>query len=103
MPSSTSVALDSGLRVEPVAAPSSLSNTYLGCPLLPTLPYQTQDSGTQTSCLDYQLISLPPIPENHRELKAHLSWLCGCIDVIGRQREAAKERLEEMRKEGLID
>ena len=46
------------------------------------------------------MVSLPPIPEERRELEAHLRWLCNCIDIIGRQREAAKERLEEMRKEG---
>ena len=36
----------------PVATSSSLSSSYFWCPLLPTCPHQTQDSGSKTSFLD---------------------------------------------------
>lgn len=43
---------------------------------------------------------LPPIPDTVQEVQEHIHTLCDLMDKVGRQREAAKSKLEVLRKEG---
>lgn len=60
----------------------------------------TAEASSQTSCLELQPFRLPPIPETQRELEAYIRFLCISIDQFGRQREAAKQHLDEVRSNG---
>lgn len=51
----------------------------------------TQDTTSQTTCLDLPLLVLPPLPESRNELEAYLRWLCNAMEQIGRVRESAKQ------------
>lgn len=62
----------------------------------------TQDTSSQTSCLDLPPLVLSPIPESRNELEAYLRWLCNTMDQIGRVRESAKLRLEELQEESKL-
>lgn len=62
----------------------------------------TQDTASQTSCLDLPPLVLSPIPESRNELEAYLRWLCNTMDQIGRVRESAKLRLEELKEESKL-
>ena len=106
VPDTTPVTLTSRISVEEyrdrkvnsddhvTSSPVSV-NTQLGCSAT-----SCQDFSSQAPCLDLPLTTLPAIPEDRTELEAYLRWLCNCMDCIGRQREAAKEKLEEMRRDG---
>ena len=59
-----------------------------------------QETGTQTTSSDYKPIVLPPIPTEKEELEQYIKWLCLSMDEIGRTREIAKERLNELRRDG---
>jgi F0F1-type ATP synthase membrane subunit b/b' len=48
--------------------------------------------------LDLPLLVLPPLPESRNELEAYLRWLCNAMDQIGRVRESAKQKLEEIKE-----
>ncbi|CAC5381213.1 unnamed protein product [Mytilus coruscus] len=54
----------------------------------------TTDGSCQTTSLELQAIVLPPIPEAN----VYIRWLCLSIDQFSRQREAVKQKLEEVRK-----
>lgn len=58
----------------------------------------TQDTTSQTTCLDLPLLVLPPLPESRNELEAYLRWLCNAMEQIGRVRESAKQKLEEIKE-----
>ncbi|CAC5405272.1 unnamed protein product [Mytilus coruscus] len=60
----------------------------------------TTDGSCQTTSLELQPVVLPPIPEAKEELEGYIRWLCLSIDQFSRQREAVKQKLEEVRKEG---
>ena len=58
--------------------------------------------GTQTVLTDCKPFGecLPPIPDTETELENFLVYLCNALDSLGRTRQAAKERLEEIRRDG---
>ncbi|CAC5371139.1 unnamed protein product [Mytilus coruscus] len=60
----------------------------------------TTDGSWQTTSLELQPVVLPPIPEANEELEENIRWLCLSIDQFSRQREAVKQKLEEVRIEG---
>ncbi|CAC5422994.1 unnamed protein product [Mytilus coruscus] len=59
----------------------------------------TTDGSRQTTSLELQPVVLPPIPDAKEELEGYIRWLCLSIDQFSRQREAVKQKLEEVRKE----
>ena len=59
----------------------------------------TSETSTQTSCMDVKEVYLPQIPDTKPELEEHIRMLCNYMDQIGRQREAAKQKLEQFRRE----
>ena len=42
-------------------------------------------------------MTLQPSPEQQSELEAYIRWLCLGIDQFGRQREAARQKLEKIK------
>ena len=50
--------------------------------------------------MELQPLALPPILQAKEELEGYIRWLCLGIDQFFRQREAVKQKLEEVRKEG---
>ena len=47
--------------------------------------------------MDVSEVYLPPIPENLSDLEEYIRSLCCIIDHVGRTREAAKQKLQELR------
>lgn len=60
----------------------------------------SMDNSSQTCGMDVQEVYIPPIPETIDDIQEHIRTLCDLMDKIGRQREAAKGKLEILRKEG---
>ncbi|CAG2222036.1 unnamed protein product [Mytilus edulis] len=50
--------------------------------------------------MDVKEVYIPPIPETIEDIQEHIRTLCDLMDKIGRQREAAKVKLEILRKQG---
>ena len=61
---------------------------------------ETADASTQTTARHYSPLHLPAIPHRKEELEDYIKWLCLCMDDVGRTREIAMERLQELRKDG---
>ena len=68
-------------------------------PHVPSL-LPSQDCSTQTSHLDLKEAFLPPIPETIKDLQEYIRTLCDHMDKVGRLREAAKEKLLFLQREG---
>ncbi|CAC5404149.1 unnamed protein product [Mytilus coruscus] len=58
------------------------------------------DNFSQTSGMDVREVNLPPIPDTVQKVQEHIGTLCDLMDKVGRQRDAAKSKLEVLRKEG---
>ncbi|CAG2237483.1 unnamed protein product [Mytilus edulis] len=61
---------------------------------------KTTTSETQTSITDLPPLILPLIPETRPEVESLLRWLCNSMDAIGRLRESAKHKLEDLKESG---
>ncbi|XP_063442870.1 uncharacterized protein LOC134723166 [Mytilus trossulus] len=61
---------------------------------------KTTSSETQTLITDLPPLILPLIPETRPEVESLLRWLCNSMDSIGRLRESAKHKLEDIKESG---
>ncbi|VDI31461.1 Hypothetical predicted protein [Mytilus galloprovincialis] len=61
---------------------------------------KTTSSETQTSITDLPPLVLQLIPETRPEVESLLRWLCNSMDAIGRLRESAKHKLEDIKESG---
>lgn len=100
---------------------NSASNTFLGIPIEQTSSSgcnvelmdldlsshhdrkTTSDSNSQSTSQELPPITLPPIPTGRHELENYILWLCNTMDQVGRTRELAKQRLEEIRSTSITD
>ena len=57
--------------------------------------------GTQTVLTDSKPLGelLPPIPDTATELEICLVYVCNALDTLGRKRQAAKDKLDENRRD----
>ncbi|KAK3107654.1 hypothetical protein FSP39_019247 [Pinctada imbricata] len=59
----------------------------------------TNEGETQTCCLDYPQLYIPVCPDTIEGAESHIMWFCNVMDQVGRARELAKRKIEEMRQQ----
>lgn len=99
--SSKPVTETSAIPSTPLLTATAMTTSTATYPSLPVLPkfLPKTDFATQTSIVDINNLYVPPIPDNStEELEEYIRHLCNTMDVIGRLRESAKEKLLERRK-----